>query len=109
MFRKVQVLLVPDVHVDSWGTYVTTPIVKPNRADVRIRTTIKNVRTDSVKIELEQTILNPAGRELAKSVLKDGLKGNQRRELEINLSLIDPERWDIQNPVLYTAITMVFI
>ncbi len=109
IFRKVQLIVVPDVHVDMWGTYVTTPIVKPNRADIRIRTNVKNTLADSVKIELEQILRNPAGREVAKMSMKDGLRGNENKELEVNLTVTDPERWDVGNPVLYTVITRILV
>lgn len=109
IYRKVQVIVVPNVHVGVWGTYVTTPMVKPNRADIRIRTHVMNALADSVKIEVQQTILNPSGREVGKSTVNGGLSGNQSKELEVNLSVTDPVRWDVENPALYTVVTRIMM
>jgi len=41
IYRKVRMVVTEPVHVGIWGTQVTTPIVKPTYAEVRIMTTVK--------------------------------------------------------------------
>ena len=54
IYRKVQMVVVDPVHVGVWGTQVTTPVVKPNYADVRVMTTVYNQsgnNEEKVKVE----------------------------------------------------------
>lgn len=108
IYRKVQMLTVNPVHVDIWGTYITTPIVKPNYADVRIRTSVQNKSDAEAALLLEQVIVSPDGNEVARGNLADTLKAGSDKDLEVNLTLTDPERWDIDNPALYTAHTSIY-
>jgi len=42
IYRHVRLVTTNPVHVDQWGTYVTTPEATPARARVTIRTTVRN-------------------------------------------------------------------
>ena len=42
IYRKVQMVVADPVHIGIWGTQVTTPIVKPNYAEVRAMITLNN-------------------------------------------------------------------
>jgi beta-galactosidase len=67
IFRKIQMVAVNPVHVDIWGTYVTTPIIKSHYTDVRIAHMINNTSNEprnSVKVE--NVIISPAGKEVAR-------------------------------------------
>ena len=61
IYRKVQLLTLAPVHVAIWGTYVTTPIIKPNYADVRISTQVNNHDADRATITLGHEILSGGG------------------------------------------------
>jgi beta-galactosidase len=107
IYRKVQMVAVDPVHVDVWGTFVSTPIVQPHYASVRIRTAVRNGSGASEEVTLEQVILNAEGREVARGEAVDTLGAGATRELEVDVPLTNPRRWDIQDPVLYTARTTV--
>ena len=107
IYRKVRMLAVDPVHVDVWGTYVVTPIVQPHYADVRIRTTVRNATDAPEAVTVEQVIVNPEGREIARGEVTDTVDAGGRGDLEVTIPLIDPRRWDIESPVLYTARTRV--
>ncbi len=108
IFRKIQLLAVDPVHVGVWGTYVTTPIVKPNLAEVQTTTTIWNKNanaTDSFRVE--QVILAPNGREVARKFIRTRLAGASHRDIGITLTLANPQRWDLETPVMYTLKTII--
>jgi beta-galactosidase len=110
IYRKVQLIAVNPVHVAIWGTFVTTPIVKPHYADIRIRTPIQNNSGDSTQeIQVENIILNPAGKELARKANKAAIPSGQSRDFEANIPLTNPQRWDIDHPVLYQVKTVVSV
>ncbi|SMO50013.1 glycoside hydrolase family 2 TIM barrel-domain containing protein [Gracilimonas mengyeensis] len=108
IYRKVQMKIVNPVHVDIWGTYITTPIVKPNYADVRIRTTVENKTQNDADIKVEQIIYSPGGNEVGRGDITPTIKANSEAQPEVTITLTDPQRWDIDNPVLYTAKTLVY-
>ncbi|MCB0638082.1 MAG: DUF4982 domain-containing protein, partial [Lewinella sp.] len=107
IYRKVQLLTVAPVHVAVWGTYVTTPIVKPHYADVRIRTTVRNQSARDAAISLTQRIVNADGRIIVEGEKTSTLAPGQDRDLELTLTLPNPHRWDIDDPYLYTVETLV--
>lgn len=108
IYRKVQLITVSQVHVETWGTYVTTPIIKQHYADVRIANTILNKTSVEKKVTLEAVILNPDGVEVGRKVEEKMVVANGSRDFEVTLPVGHPQKWDIENPVLYTAITTVF-
>ncbi len=109
LYRKVRMVAVDPIHVDVWGTYVTTPIIQPHYADVRIRTTVRNATPADADVTVEQVIVTPEGREIARGEVTDTIDGEERADLEVTIPLTSPRRWDIDDPVLYTARTTVSV
>ena len=108
MYRKVQMIAVEPVHVDIWGTYITTPIIKPHFADVRIRTTVKNQSDSEQEVLVVQKIISPNGNEVAADSISRFIKSGDNRVMEVTIPLTDPERWHTDNPALYKAKTLVY-
>src|SRR5512139_1156241 len=67
LYRHVWVDATGPVHVDHWGTYVTTPAVGDSGATVAIRTELRNRETAPSTVSLETTILDAAGREVSRT------------------------------------------
>ena len=109
IYRKVQMIVSNPVHIGIWGTYVTTPVVKPNYAEVRIMTTVQNEsssKDDSITVE--QVILNPKGVEVARASVVNAVGSGKSKDIEVSLSLTNPQRWAIENPVLYQVKTNIY-
>lgn len=110
IYRKVQMLTVQPIHVDIWGTYVTTPIVKPHYADVRIRTTVNNFSSsDEEAVEIMHQIRHADGQIVAQGTVEGRILTGKSKDLETTITLSNPERWDINHPFLYTVETTVRI
>lgn len=109
IYRKVQMIVSNPIHVGIWGTSITTPFVKPNYAQVRIMTTVQNQSASNEdKITVEQIILNPKGAEVARSSADCAIKSGKSNDVEVTLSLTNPQRWDLENPVLYQVKTNIY-
>jgi beta-galactosidase len=109
IYRKVQMIVVDPIHVNIWGTQVTTPIVKHNYAEVRIMTTINNKSaTKEEKLKVENIIINPKGVEIAKKEIVAGMFAGSVKAVETTIVLTDPQRWDLENPVMYQVKTIVY-
>ncbi len=109
IYRKVQLLVTDPVHVAVWGTQATTPIVKPNYADVRIMTSVMNQSGADVKaLKIEHIILSESGKTVAIGSVEGTLAAGKMADLEATLTLINPERWDIDHPVRYRIKTRIY-
>tara|TARA_Y100001935_G_scaffold217449_1_gene189710 strand:- start:162048 stop:164498 length:2451 start_codon:yes stop_codon:yes gene_type:complete len=108
IYRKVQMVTVNPVHVDIWGTYITTPVVKPHMADVRIQTTINNYSGETSSVRVKQQIKAPNGNIVAEGDQEKDVTSGKQSLFESTLTLTNPVRWDIDNPALYTVVTSVF-
>lgn len=108
LYRKVQMIVVDPLHVAIWGTHVTTPIIKPHYADVRIVTTLNNSGSNKEDARIVYSIRNPAGAEVLTRESKVSVAAGSTLENEVNLTLMNPTRWDITNPALYEVHTTVY-
>lgn len=109
IYRKVQMIVTDPVHVDVWGTQITTPVIKPNYAEVRIMNRLNNSSSlDEGNLTVENLILNPKGTVIAQKQTETKVLAGAKREVETSLSLTAPQRWDLTNPVLYQVKTNIY-
>lgn len=94
LYRKVQLIVKDDISFHQWGTFITTPFVSDELAQVNIKTEING---ENVKVLAE--IKDADGKTVATNS-SDQVYGN---EVELNIPVAKPNRWDIETPYLYTA------
>jgi len=109
LYRKVEMLVTNPMHVDIWGTYVTTPIIKKDTASVRISNKIINATKKADSVKVSQIILDPKGNEVSKDSITRFIAGEGESFLEINAKVNNPMLWDVNEPNLYKTITKVFV
>jgi beta-galactosidase len=108
IYRKIQMIVVNPVHVNIWGTYVTTPVIKPNYADVRISTTLTNNSGTDENIVVRSSIFSKNKITLQEGEQTVAVPANQSRMADLTIPMTNPTRWDLENPYLYTLITKVY-
>ncbi|MFC0876361.1 glycoside hydrolase family 2 TIM barrel-domain containing protein [Saccharicrinis sp. FJH2] len=108
IFRKITLVAVNPVHVDTWGTQITTPVIKPNYADVRIGTIIRNASAAGSEVTVKHSIMNPEKELVAEKSVKGNIASGSAQRLETTLTLSEPQRWDVAHPNIYTVITRVY-
>lgn len=108
IYRKVQLIAVNPVHVDIWGTYITTPIIKPHYADVNVAVTINNFLTGDQEIHVKHTILTDDNKKILEKEIEGKVSENGNSRLETVMTLPDPKRWDIDHPHLYHLKTEIY-
>jgi len=107
IYRKVTMTICDPVHVAHWGTYVTTPELSDASATVRVRSTVENHLEAESQVDVEVVLLGPDGRVVATGSKSDTVPAGGSQELDQSLAVKNPQRWDIANPKLYTARTLV--
>jgi beta-galactosidase len=107
LYRHVWIDATGPVHVDHWGTYVTTPAVGDAGATVAIRTELRNREAQPAAVALEMAILDAAGREVARSTSQPTVPGSSLAAVLQRITVAKPVRWDLDRPYLYTAVAAV--
>jgi beta-galactosidase len=107
IYRKVTLTVENQVHIANWGASVTTPEIGPDAATVNILTTIENHCTEQVPVAIETIILDPSGRKVASSESERPLPSSGTEQVLQSLTVKKSRRWDIDNPLMYTAQTRI--
>jgi beta-galactosidase len=106
IYRDVKLILTSPVHINQWGVFAAATEVSTEKATLGIEVSILN---ESVK-EADLTVSNYllSGTDTVKTVsamLKVGasFSGVIHQKMEIS----NPDLWDIDDPVLYSLVTIV--
>lgn len=104
IYRNVWLTKTNSVHVNQWGTFVTTPVVEKSRSEVSVETSVTGDPDRDGAVELETSILDAAGKIVAttRSALDaKKLVSITSQKLEVR----DVALWSVENPTLYTVRT----
>lgn len=107
IYRDVSLIVTEPVHVAWYGTWVTTPAVSKEEAQVHIQTEIQNESEEDVSCRLESILLwkgEEAGRIRTVAQLPSG--GTVKLEQECVIS--NPHLWHPDHPHLYTLRSRVY-
>lgn len=107
LYRNVHLVINEDAHIPTWGTVVTTPVVKENYARVNVKTEF--VMPEGKKVSdyrIVTTILAPDGRRIS-SEDKPGDKLDATF-FNQNFVVYNPSLWSPENPALYSAVTKIY-
>ncbi len=109
LYRNVHLIETDKVHIPVWGTYITTPIVSPEYASVNLNINIQGAQQleqfpYGQKIGVKTIIYNPKGKEVASNNSFYIARGQNFSQ---NFIIEHPDLWDLDNPALYTAETIL--
>jgi len=102
IYRHVRLVIKDSVHIPEWGTFVSTPKVAEKEATVSVTTEVLNQSPSLQQVSLLVKLINPNGRivqagETSITTIEPGKVMRFKKDLTIR----NPIRWDIKNPVLY--------
>jgi len=107
IYRNVWLVKVNPVHVDLWGTFVTTSDVSSQSANIKVTTTLKNTTDEKAEIELFTALIDASGKEIIRVNNPIKINENDILETEQNFIVNRPKLWSIDNPYLYTIRTSI--
>ncbi len=108
IFRNVWLVKTGKVHVGQWGTFITTPEVTEENAQVVIKTRIENQSGKENNLSLRTVIFNPSGKKLTKAEINVNPWKNSSEEFTNDIRIENPVLWSVENPQLYKAVTEVY-
>jgi beta-galactosidase len=108
IYRHVWMSAMDPLHVDHWGTYITTPVVETNVAKVNVKTSVINETERSAEVILVTRIINADGIEAAKTETSQTVAPGSKHEFIQDLEVASPALWSVGSPVLYTAVNEIY-
>lgn len=107
LYRNVHLVVTEDAYVPTWGTKVTTPMVKDKFAKVHLETQWNMPKGKKISdYTITTQILNPEG----KQVNADTRPGNELDETLFAQDFVvrNPKLWSVEYPHLYTAVSKIY-
>ncbi|WP_366185062.1 glycoside hydrolase family 2 TIM barrel-domain containing protein [Flavobacterium ovatum] len=106
IYRDVWLTVVNSAHIETWGTYITTPEVSATQAIVVVETTIENM-SSSKNLVLETVVLDSNQKEVGRTSASYSIGNYRKGVVNQNLKITQPKLWSPQTPQLYTAKTQL--
>ena len=106
IYRDVKLLTTNPVHVEQWGSYVTTPEVTEQAAKVQVELRV-NAAGKKQAAEIKTLILDASKKVVASTTQKVQLGGTA--PFTTSLELKHPNRWSVENPYLYTVQSQIIV
>lgn len=108
IYRHVLLIETGDVHVQGWGTFVSTPTIAQDHATVKVASTIVNESPHERRVALRIAIYDPDGRLVRRvNTAMQSLAPNGSATLSADIPVPHPQLWDIGHGVLYRAVVDV--
>ena len=104
IYRHVRLVETSPVYIPQWQTFITTPQVGDVQATVHVQVTVTNADTVTHKTILHISIFEPNGKvaSTASTPLLT-IAGGSASQIDQDIVVKNPQRWDIDHQVLYQA------
>ncbi|MCG8500145.1 MAG: DUF4982 domain-containing protein [Firmicutes bacterium] len=106
IYRNVRLVITDPLHIQHWGTWITTPRISAKEAVVDIKTDVVNQSGEAKTAELVTIILTPDGQEAARIRSEEKINHTSHR-FEQAISLQNPILWDLGSCDLYRAVSIL--
>lgn len=109
IYRHVWLTVTGPVRIDTWGTFVRTPQVARESCRTNVSIRVRNSSLHDRTVRTETEILSPDGLPCGRSENLHVVPARGNHTFEQHMTIVHPQRWSIECPVLYTAITRLYI
>lgn len=102
IYRHVWLVTTEALHIAHWGTYITTPKVTENQAQVQVEVKVKNDTKADKQAKVMVSLLKE-GVEVAKGSLPVSVVAQKENTAVVALEVKNPQLWSPDSPSLYEA------
>jgi beta-galactosidase len=108
IYRPARLMVTSAIAVDHWGTFVTTPQVSRQSANVQVAIVVRNARKGNQPVRIETSIYNAAWKMVGTKASTDIVLKDSLTEIMQDLVVQRPRLWSVDSPYLYNTITRIF-
>lgn len=103
IYRHVWLTSTNPIYFKKWGTFITTPNVSEDKADVAISTEIINSYDNERELSLTTILYGPLGDEIGRTTKGIVIKPGETLKINQLLPVQKPQCWSPDSPSLYSA------
>jgi len=107
IYRNVWLTTTGKIAVDQWGTFVTTPEVRPESALLRVTTRVSNSTGSRAGIRLETTVYDSDNKKVASTKTDQLELSAAGTTVTQELTVRRPRLWSLGNTNLYKVVTII--
>ena len=107
IYRNVRLVTTEAIHVDHWGTYITTPEVTGQSAKVSLQIKVRNSSGIDQALMIRTVVLDEEGKKAAETETKNVTAKNSVSEVSQGVTVNNPILWTLEKPRLYRAVTTI--
>lgn len=108
IYRHVRLVITDPVHIDNWGTFITTPKVTAGEATVHVTSVVVNQSSAPSNVSLEIAIQAPDGGVVqSAATATQSIAAGRSATFDQDIAISHPVLWDLDRPVLYRALVRV--
>ncbi|MGJ5641330.1 glycoside hydrolase family 2 TIM barrel-domain containing protein [Formosa sp. S-31] len=106
IYRNVWLKTIDKLHVDTWGTFITTPNVSTERAETVLEINLKNEDAEAKEATVITSIYKGNVQE-GTATASASINANDSKTITQNITVENPQLWSVEHPEMYTAKTEV--
>jgi beta-galactosidase len=107
IYRHVRLVSTAPVHIGEGGVFVSAPKAGAAGASLRIHADLKNDSTAAGEYVVQTTIFDPSGTQVGSAESKQHIEAGKSAAVEQAVEVAQPQRWSLDQPRLYKAVTVV--
>ena len=109
IYRNVWLVKANKIHIDHWGTFITTPEISGQSAEISIQTTVRNADTEDKNVTINTLIYDNENKQVGNISSKALVLKDSTTAIIQGLQVDQPILWSIDHPNLYKAVSQVEI
>ncbi|MFD1258605.1 glycoside hydrolase family 2 TIM barrel-domain containing protein [Mucilaginibacter terrae] len=107
IYRHVRLVQYNPVHFTPWSVYVTTPVATTAKGTVKVQAQVVNPTKIAADYKVTTTIIDATGKTVSTASNSQTVAAGKMADYTLEAQVADPKLWNLDQPVLYTAVTRV--
>ncbi len=107
IYRNVRMVTTHKIHIDHWGTFITTPNVTTDDAEVNIDIRVANASALSGDVQVKTLIYSPEGKKIRTVTADLNIPPHKVKTISQKVYISKPELWSDVKPHMYKAYTFL--